>query len=243
MLSFSALLLVLVLSCVDSFNGLIANSAVKSRFHSSLTMGVTLYGSQNTRSPLVNWFLIENKIPFTQKPPRPNPNMFTQIPFLTDDNSVEVFESGAILLYLSDAYGGSQYDSAKKRAQYTKWVIWANAELDGLCFGKGMSGTQLDKPNRGLDILESYLKDKDWLVDNQFSVADVAVGSYLNYVPVFFSNVKPTSRPNILKYMTRCASRPAFAEAFGEGHQNMVQEKVKTWLAASSGGGGGFKIF
>ncbi len=32
---------------------------------------LTLYGSQQTRSPLVNWFLIEKNIPFTQKPPRP----------------------------------------------------------------------------------------------------------------------------------------------------------------------------
>ena len=63
--------------------------------------------------------------------------MFTQVPFLTDDGGVEVFESGAILLYLMDRYGGSQYDTAVKRAQYTKWIVWANAELDGMCFGKG----------------------------------------------------------------------------------------------------------
>ena len=99
-----------------------------------IQMGVTLYGSQQTRSPLVNWYLLEKNIPFTQKPARPNPNPFGQIPFLTDDNNIEVFESGAILLYLADAYGGE--NTPQKRAQYTKWVVWANSELDGLCFGK-----------------------------------------------------------------------------------------------------------
>jgi hypothetical protein len=31
--------------------------------------------------------------------------------------------------------------------------MWANSELDGLCFGKNMSGTQLDKAGKGLGIL------------------------------------------------------------------------------------------
>ena len=81
-------------------------------------MGVNLYGSQQTRSPLVNWYLVEKNIPFTQRPPRPNPNIFGQIPCLTDDGGVEVFESGAVLLYLADAYGGN--DTPVKRAKYTK---------------------------------------------------------------------------------------------------------------------------
>lgn len=102
-----------------------------------------------------------------------------------------------------------------------------------------MSGTQLDKPNRGLDVLESYLNGKEWLVNNQFSVADVAVGSYLNYVPVFFSNVNPTNRPNIVKYMARCAGRAKFGEAFGADHQSKVLSKAETWSKA----GGGFKLW
>ena len=80
-------------------------------------MDIKLYGSQQTRSPLVNWYLLEKKIPFTQMPTKPNPNPFGQIPFLVDDD-VQIFESGAILLYLADAYDNDS--NAKKRAQYTK---------------------------------------------------------------------------------------------------------------------------
>lgn len=113
---------------------------------SSASSLVTLHGAQSTRSPLVNWYLIEKGIAFTQANPRPSKHPFGQTPFLTDsDGSVEVFESGAILLYLADKYGGAEGSSAAKRAAYTKWVVWANSELDGLCFGKSMSGTQLDK--------------------------------------------------------------------------------------------------
>ena len=134
---------------------------------------VVLYGSQQTRSPLVNWYLLEAKIPFTQKSPRPSNHPFGQIPFLTDKGGVEVFESGACLLYLADAYGG--YNTPQERASYTKWVVWANSELDGLCFGKGMSGTQLDKPGKALDTLDGILSKSEYLVGNQFSVADARI--------------------------------------------------------------------
>lgn len=96
--------------------------------------GPSLHGSEQTRSPLCNWYIYENNIPFTQNSPRPSNHPFGQVPFLTDDGGVEVFESGAILLYLADKYGGQ--NTPEQRASYTKWVVWANSELDGLCFGE-----------------------------------------------------------------------------------------------------------
>ena len=54
-----------------------------------------------------------------------------------------------------------------------------------------MGGTQLDKPNKALDTLDAMLGQNEWLSDGGFGVADVAVGSYLNYVPLFFSQVLP----------------------------------------------------
>lgn len=203
-----------------------------------LTSSIELCGSQQTRSPLINWFLIERKIPFGQKPPRPSNHPFGQVPFLSDQNgAVQVFESGAILLYLADAYGAFETSPAMQtssdaieRALYTKWVVWANSELDKLCFGSGMSGSQLDKPGRALDRLDLILSKCEWLVIDKFSVADVAIGSYLNYVPVFFPNTRPTMRPNIVAYMKRCAERPAFAEAFGDDHAQLVIQKAAQWL-------------
>ena len=56
-----------------------------SRSISSLYEGISLsisslvlHGSQQTRSPLINWFLLEKRIPFTHKPPRPSPHPFGQ---------------------------------------------------------------------------------------------------------------------------------------------------------------------
>jgi glutathione S-transferase/alpha,alpha-trehalase len=85
------------------------------------------------------------------------------------------------------------------------------------------------QPNRALDQLERILSGSDWLVDNTFSVADVAVASYLNYVPLFFRNVKPSSRPQTVRYMRRCAERPAFAAAFSAEHASQVQAFAALW--------------
>lgn len=208
-----------------------------------VAMTITLHGSQQTRSPLVNWFAAEAGVPITMAPPRPSNHPFGQVPFLTDDGGVEIFESGAILLYLFDKANPGA--TAAERAKYTKWVLWSNSELDGLCFGAvpgdhRVRGTSLAKPGvRSVDTLEQILSQCEWLVGGAFSVADVAVGSYLNYVPLFFPQTDLSSRPHIAAYMDRCAARPKFAEAFGAQHAAAVRAKCAAWAAAGGGGGGG----
>ena len=94
-------------------------------------------------------------------------------------------------------------------------MVWANSELDGLCFGAvagdhRVRGTAMDRPDiRSVGRLEEILGEVEWLVDGEFSIADVAVGSYLNYVPIFFGNANLGAPPNIVDYMKRCAERPA----------------------------------
>jgi len=205
-------------------------SSLRTATSTNLYMGVTLYGAQQTRSPLVNWYLLENKIPFTQKAPRPSNHPFGQSPYLTDDGNVEIFESGAILLYLSDKYVSKD---AIERASWTKWVVWANSELEELCFGPGFSGPQLERTDKkAINILEDRLGNSDYLVDNKFSVADVAVASYLNYVPLFFPRANLSKRPNIVKYMVRNADRPAFSDAFGSDHAELIKRKSEEWIVS-----------
>lgn len=197
-------------------------------------MGPKLHGSQQSRSPLVNWYANEIGLEL-EMIAGPSNHPFQQVPFLTDDGGIEVFESGAILLYLADAYGG--HSTPAKRAQYTKWVVWTQAELDGLCFGAvpgdhHVRGTSMDKPElRSVAVLEKMLGESEWMVNNEFSVVDVAIGSYLNYVPIFFPNANLAGTPNISKYMARCAARPAYAKAFGAQHAGLVGSKTAGWLA------------
>lgn len=211
-----------------------------------ITMGPRLHGSPQSRSPLVNWGAAELGVELEMAPPRPSNHPFGQIPFLVDDGGVEVFESGAILLYLSDTYG--EKVSAATKAKQLSWVVWANSELDGLCFGAvpgdhRVRGTAMDRPDiRSVGRLEEILGEREWLVDGEFSIADVAVGSYLNYVPIFFGNANLGATPNIVDYMKRCAERPAFGTSFGAGHAQLVLQKAAEWSKAPAAAGGGFKM-
>ena len=97
---------------------------------------VELWGSRGSRSPLVDWYLHELGVEW-EAPSTGNPNPFGKIPCLRDGEEV-VFESGAILLYLAGKYG--KLGSSKEMADAYKWVTWANASLDPICFVETPTG-------------------------------------------------------------------------------------------------------
>uniref|UniRef100_A0A7S1FRE3 Glutathione transferase n=1 Tax=Corethron hystrix TaxID=216773 RepID=A0A7S1FRE3_9STRA len=204
---------------------------------------VVLFGSQGSRSPLVNWGAYELGVPLRMADDlSANPHPFGQIPCLTDDaGRTVVFESGAILGYLqSKADAGEDGDiGAGRRAEIDSWIAWANASLDPICFlevdGK-VYDTGLKKPNRRVDALDRILAGRQYLLgdgDENFSLADVAVAAYLLYVPQFFRGIDLGRWPNVVRYMGDCASREAYGKAFGPN----VQGSLVAALAAMDGGG------
>lgn len=63
-----------------------------------------------------------------------NPHPFGQIPCLTDDDDVVVFESGAILNYLQSKADKKGMAGNARSAEVASWISWANASLDPICF-------------------------------------------------------------------------------------------------------------
>jgi glutathione S-transferase len=187
----------------------------------------TLYGHPGTRSPLVNWGAYEVGVELTMGDLSKNPHPFGQIPCLTDDDDVLVFESGAILHYLHDKT--KEWLSKADAVVVTSWITWANASLGLICFLETPDGkvydTGLKQPNKRIDQLNNMLEKQSFLIGDQFSLADVAVASYLLYVLQFFRDTDLSRWPNIVRYMKDCASRPAYGQAFGENVQaNMVDQ-------------------
>jgi len=154
-----------------------------------------------------------------------NPHPFGQMPCLVDEDSdATLFESGAILTYLQGKADEGVPEA--RTGSILSWIAWANASLDPICFLETPEGkvydTGLKKPNRRIDTLESLLSDREFLVDGGFSLADVAVASYLLYVPQFFSGIDLSRWPNVVGYMRRCASRECYGKAFGAGVQEYL---------------------
>jgi glutathione S-transferase len=152
-----------------------------------------------------------------------------------------VFESGAILQYLYLLYVEhrevpSLPTSKTKRFAPTgtilSWIAWANASLDPICFLETPEGRVYDTglrkypKNRKLQRLDELLSRKTFLLGDQFTVADVAVASYLLYVVQFFSDVDLTPWPAMKSYMAACASRPCYRKAFGERVTSCLVERL-----------------
>ena len=76
-------------------------------------------------------------------------------------------------------------------------------------------------------------------MEGGFSFADVAVASYLLYVPQFFQGIDLSRWPNVVKYMKRCAERDAYGEAFGSN----VQQYLVSSLETMGNGGEKKKLF
>lgn len=183
----------------------------------STRAGLTLFGSRGSRSPLIEWYLVEINKEYSHEEGRAgNPNPFGQIPGLTDDNGVAIFESGAILLYLADKYGG--VNTPEDRASIAQWVVWANAALDPVLFTRDIEA----RAPALLTKLNGILDGKEYLVQGTFSVADVAVCSYLLFIPLFHPNFDASRFPNVVSYMARCAARPAYKTAFGPNSQRAI---------------------
>lgn len=192
--------------------------ATKSKEDSS----IVIFGHQGSRSPLVNWACLELQIPFEMGDLGENPHPFQQLPCLQDaEHDVVVFESGAILQYLQQTYADASIGNA---ASILSWIVWANASLDPVCFLETPQGkvydTGLREPNRKVDQLNTILQDSSWLVDDDFSLADVAVASYGLYVLMFFPDVSIAKHwPHFADYLLRAVQRPTYAQAFGDAVQ------------------------
>jgi len=230
---------------------LVPSSGSKESSSTKLSMKLTLYGSQGSRSPLVNWGAYEVGTEVTMGDLARNPHPFGQIPCLTDsdaggddDDVVTVFESGAILQYVYSNSKSAAEDPPHRRAAISSWISWANASLDPICFLETPDGkvydTGLKKPNRRIDVLDTILSESEYLLPSGFSLADVAVASYLLYVPQFFGGIDLSRWPNVVAYMKRCAERPTYGQAFGAQVQGSLigalegmtgeEKPKKNWL-------------
>jgi glutathione S-transferase/alpha,alpha-trehalase len=122
--------------------------------------------------------------------------------------------------------------SKSQAAAVTSWITWANASLDPICFLETPDGkvydTGLKKPNKRLDKVNEILSSQKYLTGEDFSLADVAVASYLLYVLQFFPGTDVSRWPNIVRYMKECAERPAYAQAFGKKVQANVVGQLTT---------------
>ena len=117
-----------------------------------------------------------------------NPN--SKIPALVDRSGpepVRVFESGAILMYLSEKFGGAFLPAGgAERAEALSWLFWQMGSAPFLGGGFGhfyaYAPTKQEYPidryamevKRQLDVLDRRLAESPYLAGAHYSIADMA---------------------------------------------------------------------
>jgi GST-like protein len=117
-----------------------------------------------------------------------NPN--SKIPALVDrsgDTPINVFESGAILLYLAEKFGRFLPKSGAARATVLNWLFWLQGSAP--YFGGGFGHFYAYAPQkieyainrftmevkRQLDVLDKQLASNTFIAGHEYSIADIAI--------------------------------------------------------------------
>ena len=186
-------------------------------------MTLYLYGGPMTRVSMPKWYMAEKGIPYEyvniDLAARQNlgtsyleVNPFGKLPALKDDsNGLVLFESGAILQYLSENYANEIKDPAT-RASISQWILFANSTLAIALFVPSNKAREFPRLMATLNDL--YTK-KHYLVVDYWTSADCAVNAYLGYLHIFYPNEDLSDYPVIQALNERTRANPNYRMIMG----------------------------
>lgn len=188
-----------------------------------------LYGGERSRASIVQWYLEEIEIPYEfvlldleagehRKPEFLAINPIGKVPAIVD-GGFQLWESGAILLYLAEKYGKLPA-SLEEKSIVTQWVLFANSTLGTGLFIESAREREMPKLLPPLaSIFDRGAKPEAYrqpfLLGEEFTVADVAVGSLLAYIPIMLK-LDLSEYPSVSDYIKRMSQRPAFLKTIGK---------------------------
>jgi glutathione S-transferase len=141
-----------------------------------------------------------------------------KVPALVDGD-VRMAESAAICLYIADKYTGAGLAPAiddSRRGQFLYWMFFTPGVIEPAVSEKHRAlGTNRFQSGWGdfdlmIETLEHGLQGGSWLLGDDFSAADVMVGSSAVFLRQF--DMLPDSEV-ISTYADRCLERPAYQRA------------------------------
>lgn len=145
-----------------------------------------------------------------------------------EDGSVIVHESGAIIDYLVRKYAGNRLHPAPESPAYEHYVQWLHyAEGSAMLplllkvyvgplkeAGATLQPRINSELDNHLDFVEASLEGKAFLVDEEFSAADIQM-SFVGEIAGSFGLLH--QRPNLAAWIKRFQARPAYKAAITSG--------------------------
>lgn len=189
------------------------------------------YWSQRTRANRIAWMLEEFGAPYERvvididdpaaraDPAFREASPMGKVPAI-EDGPVKLWDSGAIALYLADAYpeaGLGVPVGDPRRGAFLQWTLYTNAVMEPAMVAK-FANLPVNTRQHGfgsfdlmIATLEAGLTPGPWILGDQFTAADVLLGSSAHFLKAF--RILPDLPPAMAAYVERCVARPAFERA------------------------------
>ena len=215
---------------------------------------ITVHHLNNSRSQRILWLLEELGLDYEIKRYQRNPQTMLAPPELRavhplgkspviTDGDLTLAESGAIVEYLADRYGGGKLAPAPgspERVRYLYWLHFAEGTampplLLKLVFDRiekapapffvrpiaraiaNRARSTFVQPNidRNLDFMEAELAKNEWFAGHEFTAADVQMS-----FPIEAAAARgglDSTRPKLMAFLERIHARPAYKRALEKG--------------------------
>lgn len=144
---------------------------------------------------------------------------------------VRIFESGAIMMYLAEAYGKFLPHDMGQKYDVIQWVMWqmgnqgpklgeqghffraaANPDNGDLAYANRRFG---DEAHRLFGVMELGLYKKDWLAAGAYTIADMICYPWATTWKM--RKLDMADFPNVKRWLDTIAARPAVAKAMAQG--------------------------
>jgi glutathione S-transferase len=192
---------------------------------------LTLYHAAPSRSSIIRWMLEELGEPYDlrvmslmkgdqQQPGYLAINPMGKVPAL-QHGDVIVTEAAAICTYLADEFPQARLNvpvGNPRRGPYLKWLFFSPACIEPAITDRAFP--RQEEPRRStlgygdfdtvMNVVAKGVEPGPYLLGEQFSAADVVVGSTLRWGMMF--GLLPT-RPEFMAYVGRLEQRPALQRA------------------------------
>ena len=196
-----------------------------------MTDSITFYTNPMSRGRIVRWMLEEVGHPYEtvvldyesgmKSPDYLAINPMGKVPAIRHGDTI-VTEGAAICAYLADMFpdaGLAPPSGNERRGPYYRWLFFAAGPVEAAVTAKslGLLAPPDKKSMAGygsfedtIDALETAVRDGPYICGDQFTAADVYVGSQIGWGMMFGTMDK---RPAFEEYFARISSRPAAVRA------------------------------
>ena len=196
-----------------------------------MNQAITFYTNPMSRGRIVRWMLEEVGEPYEtvlldygttmKSPDYLAVNPMGKVPAIRHGQTV-VTEAAAICAYLAEMFpdrGLAPPPGNQRRGPYYRWLFFAAGPIDAVISNTAMGFSVppekeammgYGSPERALGTIEQALSASPYLCGDQFTAADLYVGSQLGFGIMFGILEK---RPAFEDYVGRLQSRPAAKRA------------------------------